>query len=145
MCYKDHAARSVGDAVAGVGGDVVKELRDCVVGCFCGRGLLLAKLAESHKQLVIDGATIKEESTYNGLDAEDACFVKGRAVISFGGVLDFGAVNDWSVFLWGVLRFPGVSVVEFDSEVGNVVFHCEADCAIGVYWVVLPLQVDARI
>ena len=61
MCCKDHAARSVGDAVAGVGGDIVEELRDCVIGCFCGIGMLLAKLAESHKHLVIDGATIKQE------------------------------------------------------------------------------------
>ena len=105
----------------------------------------MAKLADSHKQLVIDGATIKQESTYDGLDAEDACFVKGGAVVSFGGVLDFGAVNGWSVFVWGVLRFPGVSVVEFDSEVVNVVVHCEADCAIDVYWVVVTLQVDAGV
>ena len=62
----------MGNAVAGVGGDVVKELRDCVVGCFCGRGLLFAKLAESHKQIVIDGANIKQECTYDGLDAEDS-------------------------------------------------------------------------
>ena len=67
----------------------------------------VAKLAEIHKQLVIDGATIKQECTYNGLGTEDACFVKGSAVISFGGVLDFGAVNDWSVFVWVVLRFSG--------------------------------------
>ena len=99
MCCEDHAASSVGDAVAGVGGDVVEELRDCVVGCFCGRGLLLAKLAESHKQLVIDGAAVKQERTHDGLHAEDANFVKGSAVISFSGVLDFGAVNDWSVFV----------------------------------------------
>ena len=84
----------------------------------------MAKLAESCKQLVIDGATIKEESTYDGLDTEDAGFVKGSAVISLGGVLDFGAVNDWSVFVWGLLRFPGFGVVEFDSDVGNVVVHC---------------------
>ena len=83
----------------------------------------MSKLAESHKKLVIDSATIKEESTYDGLDAEDALFFKGSDVISFGGVLDFGAVNDWSVCVWVVLRFPGVSVVEFDSEVGNVVVH----------------------
>ena len=84
----------------------------------------MAKLAESYKQLVIDGATIKEESTYDGLEEEDAGFVKGSAVISLGGVLDFGAVNDWSVFVWGVLGFLGVGMVEFDSEVGNVVVHC---------------------
>ena len=145
MCCKDHASRSVGNDVAGVGGNVVEELCDCVVGCFCCGGLLSAKLAESHKQLVIDGATIKQESTYDGLDTEDACFVKGIAVISFGGVMDFGAVHDWSVFVWGVLRFPGISVVEFDSQVVNVVVHCEADCAIGVYCVVVPLQIDAGV
>ena len=60
----------------------------------------MAKLAESQNQIVIDGATIKQESTYDGLDVEDACFVKGCAVVVFGGVLDFGAVNDWSVFVW---------------------------------------------
>ena len=37
----------------------------------------MAKLAESYKQLVIDGANIKEESTYDGLDAEDAAFSRG--------------------------------------------------------------------
>ena len=97
MCCEDHAASSVGDAVARVGGDVVEELCDGVVGCFCGRGLLLAKLAESHKKLVIDGAVVIQESTHDGLHAEDASFVKGSAVISFGHILDFGAVNDWSV------------------------------------------------
>ena len=61
MCCKDHAAISVGDAFAGVGGDVVEELCDGVIGCFCGRGLLSAKLPESHNQLVIDGAAIKQE------------------------------------------------------------------------------------
>ena len=145
MCCEDYATSSVGDAVAGVGGDVVEELRDCIVGCFCGRGLLLAKLADSHKQLVIDGATVKQKRTYDGLHAENVSFFKGIAVISFGGVLDFGAVNDWSVFVRGVLRFPGVSVVEFDSEVGNVVVHCKADCAIGLHWVIVLLQVDARV
>ena len=84
----------------------------------------MAKITERYKQLVIEGATIKEENTYDGLDAEDSGFVKGGAVISLGGVLDFGAVNDWSVFVWGVLRLLGVGVVEFDSEVGNVVVHC---------------------
>ena len=145
MCCEDHAASSVGDAVSGVGGDVVEELCDGVVGCFCGRGLLLAKFAESYKQLVIDGAAIKQERTHDGLYAEDARFVKGSAVISFGRVLDFGAVNDLSVFVRGVLRFPGVSVVEFDSEVGNIVVHCKADCALGVHGVVVPLQVDAGV
>ena len=60
-------------------------------------------------------------------------------------VLDFGAVNDWGVFVQGVLRFPGVDLVEFDSEVGNVVVDCKADCAIGVHGVVVPLQVDAGV
>ena len=41
-----------------------------------------------------------------------------------------------------MLRFLGVGVVEFDSEVGNIVVHGEADCVIGVYWSVVPLQVD---
>ena len=36
-------------------------------------------------------------------------------------------------------------MVEFYSGVGNVFVHCETDCAIGVYWVVVPLQVDARV
>ena len=62
----------------------------------------------------------KQERTHNVLHAEDASLVKGSAVISFGRVLDFGAVDDWSVFVQGVLRFPGVSVVELYPEVGNV-------------------------
>ena len=103
------------------------------------------KLAEIHKQLVIDGETVKQERTYDGLHAENASFVKGSAVISFGGVLDFGAVNDWTMFVRGLLRYPGVRVVEFYSEVGNVVVHCKADYALGVHGVVVPLQVDSGV
>ena len=36
-------------------------------------------------------------------------------------------------------------MVEFDSEIGNIVVHGEADCAIGVYWAVVPLRVDAGV
>ena len=103
----------------------------------------MAKLAESHKQLVIDSVAAKQERTHDGMHAEDASLVKGNAVISFGRLLDFGAVNDWSVFVRGVPRFPGVGLVEFYSEVDNVVVHCKADCALGVHGVVVPLQVDA--
>ena len=34
-------------------------------------------------------------------------------------------------------------MVEFYSEVGDVVVHCKADCPLGMHGVVVPLQVDA--
>ena len=37
-----------------------------------------------------------------------------------------------------------MSVFKFCSKVGDVVVHCEADCALGVDGVIVPLQVDAR-
>ena len=73
----------------------------------------MAKLAESHNQLVTNGAAVKQERTHDGLHAEDASIVKGSAVISFGRVLGFGAVDDWSMFVRGVLRFPGSAWLNF--------------------------------
>ena len=41
----------------------------------------MAKLAKIHNQLVIGGATLKQESTYDGLDTEDSGFVKGNVFL----------------------------------------------------------------
>ena len=41
----------------------------------------------------------------------------------------------------GVLRIGGLGVVEFDTEVGNLVFHCKTEIALDV----VPLKIDARL
>ena len=41
----------------------------------------------------------------------------------------------------GVLRLGGLGVVEFDTEVGNIVLHCETASVLDV----VPLKIDARL
>ena len=49
------------------------------------------------------------------------------------------------MFVWGVLRLYGVGVVVFHSKVCNLVIHGEADCALGVNGVVVPLKINAGV
>ena len=49
------------------------------------------------------------------------------------------------MFAWVVLWLYGVGVVIFHSNVFNVVIHGEADRALGVNGVVVPLQINAGV
>ena len=49
------------------------------------------------------------------------------------------------MFLWGVLWLLGVGVVVLHSKIGNVVIHGEADRALGVNGVVVPLKIYAGV
>ena len=49
MSENNHAAGAVGDAVAAVGGDIIKEFIGCSVGDLGGSILLAAKGAEDNK------------------------------------------------------------------------------------------------
>ena len=49
------------------------------------------------------------------------------------------------MFVWGVLWLPGVGVVVFNSKVGNIVIHSEADRALGVNGVVVTLKINAGV
>ena len=62
-----------------------------------------------------------------------------------GGVLHFGTLDYWCVFVWGVLWLPGVGVVVLHSKVCNVVIHGEEDRALGVNGVVVPLKINAGV
>ena len=62
---KNHVAGAVGDAVAGVGDDLIKELIVCGVGELGDQILLSAKGYESNKELVVDRVPIVEEVANN--------------------------------------------------------------------------------
>ena len=59
--------------------------------------------------------------------------------------MNFGSIDYWCVFVWGGLRLCGVVVVVFHSKVCNIVIYGEADRALGVNGVVVPLQINARV
>ena len=73
MGREDHVAGSVGDAIVGVGGTVVQELVDFVVGAAGGRRLFGVDVTESMEEIVVYGAGVVEEGTGNALDALDIC------------------------------------------------------------------------
>ena len=54
-------------------------------------------------------------------------------------ILDFGAVSDGCAFVRGMLRLFRERMVEFDTEVGNVVIHFEGVGALNV----VIFEVDA--
>ena len=76
---------------------------------------------------------------------EDAISIYRRFVVVFGRVLDFGTIDNLCVFVWGVLWLFGVGVVLFHSNVCNEVIHGEANRALGVNGVVVPLKINARV
>ena len=74
---------------------MVDDLR----GGFRVRCLLDVHRADGNYGPVINGSSIKEEGANNSLDALDASIVEWRTDISFCGVLDFGAICDFGVFV----------------------------------------------
>ena len=42
-------------------------------------------------------------------------------------MLNFCTILDWCVLVQEVLRLIGIRVAEFDTKVGTVVVHCEAE------------------
>ena len=101
----------------------------------------MAELAEGDEELVVDGAGVVSDGANELLDAELAGVVQEWAVWGFGGVLDFGAVVDWSVLVGRVLSFLGVGMVELGAQLSDVVVHRQAAGALGV----VPGEVDARV
>ena len=59
--------------------------------------------------------------------------------------MSFGSIDFWCVFVWEVLWLPGFGVVILYSKGLNVVIHGEADRALGVNGVVVPLQINAGV
>ena len=49
------------------------------------------------------------------------------------------------MFLWELLWLPGFKLVILHSKVGNAVIHDEADRALGVNGVVVPLKINAGV
>ena len=70
---EDHVAGSVGDAIVGVGGTVVQELVDFVIGAAFGRRLFGADVTESMEEFVVYDTGVVEEGADNALDALDVC------------------------------------------------------------------------
>jgi len=136
---EDHVAGAEGDAVVGVGGDVVQELVDGGIGCFGGGGLFGADRAEGDEELVVDGAGEVEQGADDALDAANAVLVKGRARVGFHDELAFAAVLDGLALVGRELAFARPGMAIFGQQLGNVAFHREAASAADV----VPLEVDA--
>ena len=60
-------------------------------------------------------------------------------------MLYVGSIDYRYVFVWGVLQISGVGVFVFHYKVCNVVIHGEADRALGVNGVVVPLKINSVI
>ena len=58
MSCKDHFTCTVGDAIVGVGGEVIKELEHVYVCVIGGRGLLLGRIAEGYQEFVVNNLGI---------------------------------------------------------------------------------------
>ena len=107
----NHLAGSIDDAVVRVCGNVVKELVDGLRGGFSGGGLFGADGVDGNQELVINGATVEEESSNNSLDTSDAIFVERRTGVGFGSKLRLGAVRDGYVFVRRELTFGRLRVI----------------------------------
>ena len=134
-----HYAGAKGDTICGICCYIVEGLIDGIVGCFCGRTLFLAEFTERKNYFVIDRLGIVYQCSYNRLDASDSCSFQWRAIIGACSILDFGAVSDECDFIRVMLRLCRERMVDFDTEVGDVVIHCEATGDFDV----VPFEVDA--
>ena len=110
-----HVAGPVGDAVVGVGSEVVDELEHVGVGVLCGRGLLLGKIAEGYNEFVIDCLGVVLDCADELLGAQLTSVVERWALKYLGCMLDLCALVDGSVAVRGMLGFLGVGVVELCS------------------------------
>ena len=59
--------------------------------------------------------------------------------------MSFGSIDFWCVFVWEVLRLSVVGLAVFHSKVFNVVIHGEANRALGVNGVVVPLKTNSGV
>ena len=113
MGSKDHVAGSVGDAIVGVGRNVVQKLVDGGVCGLGGGGLFGADGGEGDEELVVHGTGIVEEDVDDALDLPDAVLVEGRAHVGLhdeplAPVLDGLALVGREL----ALARPGVVVLE---------------------------------
>ena len=89
-------AGTVGDAIVGVRGAVVKKLSYFRVGGGGGCSLFGANFTECMEELVVDVGGIVEEGSYDALDALDVGFIKGWASVWVTSVLGGGTIGDGS-------------------------------------------------
>ena len=59
--------------------------------------------------------------------------------------MNFDSIDYRCVVVRGVLQISGVGVVVFHSKVCNIVIHGEADRALGVNGVVVPLRINSGV
>ena len=60
----------------------------------------LAEFSESNDELVVDCSCVVNQSSNNGLNAEDSCGIQMGDVVQACGVLYFGAVRYGSMLVW---------------------------------------------
>ena len=95
----NHFTGSIDDAIVRVGDNVVEELVDGQRSGFSGGCFFGANRVDGDQELVVNGATVKEKSTKDALDAPYAGLFEWRAGVGFSSVLDFGAGSDFGVLV----------------------------------------------
>ena len=135
----NHLAGSIDDAIVRVGGDVVEELVDGLRGGFSGGGLFGTDGVDGNQELVINGATVEEESSNDALNTSDASFVERRTGVGFGSKLRLGSVRDGYMFVWRELTFGRPRVVVTIEDCLNIPWDGEATRSFNV----VPFEGDA--
>ena len=101
VAYKDHIARTVGDAVVWVCGNILDELVDSVSGGLGGRGLLGANGADTNKKFIANCASVPQKGSNNNLDTFDAGHFKWRVRIRRSRLLGLGTIGDGGILVRG--------------------------------------------
>ena len=139
MIVDNNAACTVGYYVIGVCSYIFEELVDIRSSVFGSSSLFGTNFNEDDEQVVIGCAVIVEEITYDSFDTFDACFGKGGSGSWLFGVLDFGDVGHFGVFVGRYLRLFGGRVIVFGEDIGDVVVNFEAT---GMFRVI-PVKVNS--
>ena len=133
MGIEDHVSGAIYNTFIGIGCNVIKQLRDGIIGAFVGCCLLGANFAECNKYRDVNGARIEQEADNNFLDALDARVVQGRAVGRFSSILRFGAIVDFYVVVGRELMLGGNRMVVSEKDLLNIILYGEAESSLLVF------------
>ena len=94
-----HVARSIGDVVIWVRGNIVEELCDGFIRVFHGHRLLGSNLFESNEEYGIDSSDIVQQGTHYSLNTIYAFVIKFGAVIGVGCILSLVTIFAFEMFV----------------------------------------------
>ena len=128
---KNNAADAVGDDVARVSDDVIKELIVYGVGDLGGSRLLADKGTGANAELFINHTPIVEEVSNDALYEFNTRFIDDRAGVIRGLHMGLGVVLYLTMILGQDLGIDGLDVAILDEDGCDVAVHCEVYLAPG--------------